>query len=366
MTLRSQLYLLQLEDYDLSRFRAWTRNNPGREVVEKKGKIRWSWKAKCLYFLGGIVGIEKAMQLLKPLDDLIKSAVIGLAFVKIRLIHSGVTTVAVTGSWGKTTTKEKLAEILKTKFGPQGVYKTHLNHNTDIGVAIEIFKMPLSTEVFVCEMGAFKQGDIKRICQLVKPKVGIITAIGPMHLERFGSLETIERTKREVHHNIPSDGLKIDPGEDVVEKVSQFFKLDPQKVSETLANFKGAKNRLEVSISNGITIIDDSYNSNPVGFEMALKKLSENSGSPKILVTPGMIEMGNLQFENNKKAAEIAKKIVDVTIFVGETNKKAWQTGLNSNVHFVKDMDEAKIILAGVAKSGSVVLFENDLPDQYF
>ena len=92
------------------------------------------------------------------------------------------------------------------------------------------------------------------ICELVRPKVGIITAIGPMHLERFGSLEAIERTKREIHQLVPVDGLKIDPGDDAISEIIKYFELDPVLVKEVLLNFKGAKNRLEVSENNGITM----------------------------------------------------------------------------------------------------------------
>jgi UDP-N-acetylmuramoyl-tripeptide--D-alanyl-D-alanine ligase len=325
--------------------------------------------------LGGLWGIEKALEIISPIDGWLKKILILAAKAKLNLFHKKLVTVGVTGSWGKTTMKEKLDVVLGTKFR---TYKTFGNNNTLVGVAINVLKMPLDREIFVCEMGAFKIGDIRDICELVKPKVGIITAIGPMHLERFGSLEVIERTKREIHHLIPADGLKIDPGEDVVSKIIKYFDLDPALVSEALLNFTGAKNRLEVSISNGITIIDDSYNSNPAGFEMALSKLKETVGSPKILVTPGMVEMGHLQHEHNKKIAQLSKQIADVVVFVGETNREAWEEGLSqkgrmsekqkssNNLHFVKDMDEAKNILTVVAKPGAVVLFENDLPDQYF
>lgn len=373
MTLRSQLYLLQLEDYDLKRFRAWIAKNPGKEVVEKKGKIRWSWKARSLYFLGGFFGIEKALRIISPIDEALKEILIWASKAKLNLFHKNLVTVGVTGSWGKTTTKEKLAAILRTKFGISGVYRTWGNHNTLIGVAIDVLKMPSATEIFVCEMGAYGPGDIRAICMLVKPKVGIITAIGPMHLERFGSLETVERTKKEIFEKIPQDGLKITPDMDVVNEITKYFGLDPVLVKEALLNFKGAKNRLEVSENNGITIIDDSYNSNPAGFEKALKVLSEITGSPKILVTPGMIELGEMQFAENKRIAEASKKATDVLIFVGQTNREAWEEGLRLKdkglrikEHFVADMEEAKEILSVVAKPGAAVLFENDLPDQYF
>lgn len=365
MTLRSQLYLLQLEDYDLKRYQQWLHNNPGREVVEKKGQLRWSPKARLLYIIGRITGsIQIAAKITAPFDYLFKKLLVSLAFLKLKLFHSKLVTVGITGSWGKTTTKEILSEILKSQYK---VYKTPANRNTLLGVAETVLRMPLTTQIFICEMGAYHKGDIKAICNLVHPKVGVITVIGPVHLERFGSLEDIRATKEEIYQKIPADGLKVFPGENAIEKVSSFFQIDPKVVEETFKNLPPIAHRLEVIENNGIKIIDDSYNSNPAGFTKALQFLRETTGKPKILVTPGMVELGKLQQEENEKVAILAKDICDEIIFVGNTNREAFSKGLGNfkNAHFVVDMDEAKTVIAKISKRGAAILFENDLPDQY-
>lgn len=348
MTLKSQLYLLQLEDYNLDRYHSWIKKNPNREVFEKKGTINWTVKAKLIYFLANFFGINNAVKILTPLDFITKNILILLAKVKL-LFHHKLIVVGITGSWGKTTTKEQVAFILKQKYR---VFKTIGNHNTILGVAKDILNMPLNSQVFVCEMGAYKRGDIKEICNLVHPKVGIITAIGPMHLERFGSLEEIKKTKLEL---FDFADIKISPDENWQTKICDFFKVDPVK------DFPSVKNRQEIIESNGMTIIDDSYNSNPVGFKKALEKMK---GKPKILVTPGMIELGDLQFEENIKIAKMANKICDYIIFVGHTNKNAWEKECPKAI-FVSNIEEAKKELPKYTKPGAVILFENDLPDQY-
>lgn len=350
MTIHSQLYLLQLEDYDLNRFKNWVKNNPGREVVEKKGKLKWTFKAKSLYFLARVTGsIIIACKIYQPVDFIIKNLLIFLAKLKLTL-HHNLVVIGITGSWGKTTTKEQLAVVLQQKFK---VFKTVGNHNTILGIALDILKMPLDTEIFVCEMGAYKKGEIKQICNLVNPKIGIITTIGPMHLERFGSLEAIKQTKMEL---FDSAKIKIGPDANWQKPICDYFKV------EQIKNFPEIEHRQQIMKNNGITIIDDSYNSNPVGFQVALKKMK---GKPKILVTPGMVELGQMQFEENKKVAQKAAKICDYVIFVGTTNKEAWKTGCPKAI-FVSDIEEAKTELSKYSKPGAVILFENDLPDHYF
>lgn len=359
MNLRSQLYLLQLEDYNLDRWREWIKNNPHREVIEKKGKINWTLKAQVLYLLAHIFGLEAAVKLLLPIDWFLKLVLVLAAKIKLsglkRLIVIGVV-----GSWGKTTTKDHLALMLDQKYK---IFKTAGNNNTLLGVALSVLKMPFDTQVFVCEIGEYYPGDIRQLCQLVRPKIGVITAIGPMHLERFGTMAKLEETLHEIDGFVD---LLIEPGQDPIKKLADYFKVAVPK------EFPASPHRLEMSKNNGVTIIDDSYNSNPEGFLMALGKMK---GKPKILVTPGMIEMGNepfasaqgKQFEENKKAAAAAAKNCDEVIVVGKTNREAWLAGLGKfKYHLASDLEEVQKILSRISKPGAVILFENDLPDHYF
>ncbi len=221
--------------------------------------------------------------------------------------------------------------------------------------------MPTGTQIFVCEMGAYQPGEIKQICDLIRPKVGIITVIGSMHLERFGSLEMIKKTKYELLAAIPADGLKVEPGSDPIAAVAKFFDV------KLTGGAVVSPHRLEIKKTGGITIIDDSYNSNPEGFLRALATLKSVKGGPKVLVTPGMIELGSLQFGENKKAAAAAAKVCDEIIIVGETNREALVAGVGKHQYYLaSSLEEAQKILSSLAKPGAVILLENDLPDQYF
>lgn len=359
MTLRSQLYLLQLEDYNLERFKKWRQENGDREVLEKKSQVKWTIKARVLFFLAKLTGsIETAARVFSPLEVFAKSVLLLAAKVKLWLLHRNLVTFGITGSWGKTTLKDQLSGVLRIKYK---VYKTAGNNNSLLGVALNVFKIPKGTQVFVCEMGAYAPGEIKEICDLVHPKAGIVTAVGPMHLERFGSLEAIKNAKYELLDAIPSGGLRIEPNKDIWKEIGRYFQIDSGEIRKILEALPPSPHRQEIIEANGTTIIDDSYNSNPEGFRMALKKMA---GRPKILVTPGVIELGERQFLENEKIAKEAAKICDVVIVVGQTNRKAWEKGCPRAI-LVADIDQAKKEMARLIKPGATVLLENDLPDHY-
>ncbi len=395
MPIKNFLYLVQLEEYDIPRIRKWLKDNPGRIVYEKKGKLKWTFKIKILYVISKLflpfIKTEQAvilsLKLITPFDLLIKFLLVNLAASKLALFHKNMVVVGITGSWGKTTAKEKIAAVLKTKFK---IAKTEGNNNTLLSVAKTILRIPQSTEIFICEMAAYKKGDIRDLANLVNPKVGVITSVGIMHLERFGTEENIRQTKMELCEEIKKNGLMIAPvtlkpyldrggteifffdsEEEIYCKIGDYFGISKESVSLALKNLFSIPHRLEINKTDTLTIIDDTYNSNPVGFKRALVQLDESGAKRKILVTPGMIELGSLQFTENKKAGEEAAKVCDWVIIVGETNKQALLEGLKaknqiSKAVFAKDFEEAKEEMAKLAIPGSAILLENDLPDHYF
>jgi len=381
MTLQQLLYLAQLEQYDRERISLWLKNNPGRVVEEKKHHLDWTIKIRLLFVFSCIYSIffpkEKAvlvaLSTFEPFDVFIKNCVLLLATLKLRLFHPGLHVIGIAGSWGKTTTKETLAEILRTKWS---VCVTKDNTNTVMGVALTVLRLPLTCQIFICEMDAWFPGEITKVCRLIHPEVGIVTAIGPMHLERFhDDYDGLVRAQMELVDAIPKNGLAYKPSAknegvlvNTYKEIAKRFMVPEGNVDYVLQNPPQVQHRAEIMKTNGISIIDDAYNANPAGFRRALKKLEKLKAKKRILVTPGMIEMGARQHEENKQAAEEAAGICDVIIVVGETNKEALMHGAKKakKLVWVKDLEEAKSVLALEATPGSAVLFENDLPDQYY
>ncbi len=429
MPIKNLLYLLQLEEYDLKRFSDWLKNNPDRVVLEKKKRIDWTLKAMILFILANFfniftlgnrpLAIKIALRFLSPVDNLAKRFLVFLASFKIRRMSArggsasggkNLTVIGITGSYGKTTTKDTISHVLIHKYK---TLKTEGNYNTLLGVAKTILKnLKPKHEIFVVEMAAYQIGDIKAIAEFIRPKIGIVTAIGQMHLERFGTEENILKTKLELIESLPKDGIGFLPKElepqiskyfhnslptgdlskgenygskgkieffssteDLCIKIGELFRMSKDETVGYLKTAPQTPHRQEIiKTSSGITIIDDTYNSNPAGFMSALETLKNTPAQRRILVTPGMIELGKRQFELNKEAAQSAAKVADYVIIIGETNKKALKEGLKEiyandyvyKVYEVSDLDAAKSKLSELAISNSVILLENDLPDHYF
>lgn len=362
--------------------------------------------------------------------------------------------IGITGSYGKTSTKVLLSDILNI-VAP--TFTTPRSINSYMGVTREIReRLKPQHKYAVIEMGAYYTGSIKRMCSLTPPKAAIVTAVGQMHLERFGSQENVFIAKSELPQAVPEDGILVVNGDyEYCRKMAQSNKkkhtfiygleeslgpvdalmfdlkpsdkgtafaikwqgkeyrgftsllgrpmlsnalgaftlscalgLNPELVLAVLRNVKTESNRLEparASISsmkvagNGrppregnILRLNDAFNSNPQGFAGALEVLEEIQGKRKILVTPGMIELGGKQFEENKKAAQRAASFCDLVVLVGQTNKAALVEGLKNGgmteekYKEVPGMKDAFTFLAEeYCMDGDIVLIENDLPDLY-
>lgn len=344
--------------------------------------------------------------------------------------------IGITGSYGKTSTKHYLYRILSEQYD---VLMTPGNFNTTLGVIRTVREhLKPYNEVFIAEMGAKQPNDIKEICDLVHPTIGIITAVGPQHLESFKTIETVQATKFELADALPADGLVVvnNDFEFIANRKvgnvacaryavnpnhkADYHATDIEYTSQgtyfTISNNNGEKLRLfthlvgECNVSNlmaavivakhlgvsddkiryaiekieqvehrlnlkrtggGITIIDDAYNSNPVGSAMALDVLAGMKQGKRIIITPGMIELGDDQYRLNRDFGEKIAKSVDVAIIVGEYNRDAIIEGIEAGgmsedkVHKVSTFNEAQQLMLTMAKAGDTVLYENDLPDTF-
>lgn len=343
--------------------------------------------------------------------------------------------IGVTGSYGKTSTKNILYDILNVNFN---VFKTPANYNTPFGLMITINEyLDQYNDYFIAEMGACKKGEIKELCDLVHPKYGIITRIGLAHLETFGSEEIIQSTKFELIESLPSDGLGILNGDDekqlnyrikndcqirwigidnhnvdcyakdleLTYKGTKFkvkFKDDKKEYDFetkllgrnniynilggiTLGKYLGMKiedlqkavkriepieHRLSMTKYYDINIIDDAYNSNPMGCKMALEVLNMMPGK-HVIVTPGMIEVGVKEYEVNKEFGRQIADNTDEVILIGEEKTKPIYEGLieknypKDKIHILNDVMDAFPLMLKLKESSTYVLLENDLPDSF-
>ena len=341
--------------------------------------------------------------------------------------------IGITGSYGKTSSKNILSDILNIKYN---ALPTPKNFNTPYGLIMTINNtLDKFDDIFIAEMGAYKRGEIKELCDLVHPKYGILTTIGTAHLESFGSIENIQKTKFELIESLPSDGvavLNMDDEKQVTynikskckkiwvainndkadfiatnikmnnkgmsfdcvingEKVKfstkllgipniynilagialgNYFGIDNEQLRRAVLNVKNTEHRLELKNAGDITYIDDAYNSNPVGSKMALDVLNLMPGK-KIIMTPGMIELGPKQYELNKQFGEYIADVCDEVILVGEKQTIPIQDGLKEKgysekkIHITNDVKEGFKIAEKIKTKNTYVLIENDLPDLF-
>mgnify|MGYP001558311664 FL=1 len=281
--------------------------------------------------------------------------------------------IGITGSYGKTSTKEFLATILSEKFK---VAKTSGFNNTDIGIAKCILRdLKPEYQIFVVEMGAYKKGEIKTICDMVKPDMGIITGINEQHLELFGSLENTMKAKFELVESLPKEGIVILNGNNsYCLEMAKWAKVKELKIftfrSDTdIKNIKVFQDHLEFSLidknkrmmiyllgrqtienvlaaiyaskslgmtldeikkgiskivptSNtmqfsgklgGMTLVDDAFNANPDGVVAAVEYMKIFKGK-KILVLTPLIELGEEAEKIHERLGKEVTKVCDLVL----------------------------------------------------
>lgn len=344
--------------------------------------------------------------------------------------------IGITGSYGKTSSKNILSDILNVKYNALPSPK---NFNTPYGLIITVNNhLDKFDDILIAEMGAYKVGEIKELCDLVKPKYGILTKIGTAHIEIFGSQENIQKGKFELIESLPSDGIGVLNGDDELQvnyklkndckilwigienknvdvratdiktsnkgttfnvvfkgdknkyqfttkllgynniynilaslALSKEFGLSIDQMKKAVLGVRSVEHRLELRPAGNITYIDDSYNSNPVGSKMALEVLKDMPGF-KIVMTPGMVELGDKSYELNKKFGTYMKDSADIVILVGKKITKPISDGLkevkfnDKNIYVVKSTKEAFALVKSLSNNKETYcLIENDLPDIY-
>lgn len=346
--------------------------------------------------------------------------------------------IGITGSYGKTSSKNILHDILSSKYR---TYASPGNLNTPLGLMRTVNNyLDKFEEIFIAEISISdpKTNDIKKSCDIVKPKYGIITNIGVAHLDCFKTQENIQKAKFELIENLPNDGVGVLNADDVnqlnysikskckivwigidnIDKADIYadnivctyegtkfdcvFKDSNKRISlktclfgkpniynilasvaiarelnisyddivRGVSNIKPIEHRLEIKKYPNYTIIDDAYNSNPVGSKLAIDVLGLMPGS-KIVVTPGMIELNNKEYELNFEFGCHMSDVADYVILIGKKQTKPIYDGLisksydSNKIFILNDVKEAFPLIERLRDDKTYVLLENDLPDLF-
>ncbi|MBT1247162.1 MULTISPECIES: UDP-N-acetylmuramoyl-tripeptide--D-alanyl-D-alanine ligase [unclassified Thermosipho (in: thermotogales)] len=370
--------------------------------------------------------------LMLPIEHLINEYYYKDAKRKVKHLKPQI--IAVTGSYGKTSTKYFLTHLISEH------YKTLMtpeSYNTTMGITKVIReKLDKSHEIFVVELAENDNYGYDKLLDLLHPDISILTSIGIQHLEEFHSMENIiknfknyltdkrigkkivvnlddeniEKLIKDIDAEVITCGIKNEKAQYKVKDLrlekdgSQFIlktpnnqefeiktnvygreniinlllsivsafelKVPVEEIIERAKNIAKPKHRLEIVRDDTITVIDDTFNSNPKGFKMALEYLSLFNDRRKILVTPGFVELGEREDDEHYKLGKLISKYVDVVFLVDKKRTKKILKGLNDagfkgEIFVVNSLDEVIEKFKTFLKQGDVILFENDLPDNY-
>jgi UDP-N-acetylmuramoyl-tripeptide--D-alanyl-D-alanine ligase len=368
--------------------------------------------------------VDLACALTAPIERRLAGAHVARAAARLRRIAP--TVVAITGSFGKTSTKGYVAHLVGAA---RAVVASPASFNNRAGLARAVNEhLSEGTEVFVAEMGTYGPGEIAELCSWICPDVAVITAIGPVHLERFGSEDRVLQAKAEIVDGVRcavlvvdddrlaalaetcarrgtrvwrastldaradvcvvegGDGLSVHvrgnevargvvvdarPG-NVAAAIAVALELgvDSAEIVRRLPTLPVAPHRLEPSVgASGVVVLDDTYNANPAGGRAALatlQRLGPDAGR-RVVVTPGMVELGTLQAEENASFAAAAATVATDVVVVGRTNRRALLKGARHGPRtvVVRTRQQATEWVRAHLEPGDVVLYENELPDHY-
>jgi len=375
------------------------------------------------------VFVDAALGMLRPVEDQLAQRYVERASAVLGRVRPIV--VGITGSYGKTTTKTYVAHLVA---GDRSVVASPRSFNNRAGLARTVNEhLVAGTDVLVAEMGAYGPGEIAALCRWLRPEVAVITSIGSAHLERFGTLDKTLAAKAEItsaarvvvlnvddlrlnglawhlggsHKIVRASGLDANADVAVVDHAGDLelrvrgnssgvavlapgapppirsnaacaaavaieLGIDPEVLVRRLGSLPVVPNRLQRYQANaGYVVLDDTFNANPVGAGRALDALeSEGCEGRRVLVTPGMVELGKAQAAENAALAERAARFVTDLVVVGRTNRAALvegcrRAGRDLSVRLVGTREEAVAWAREELGPGDAVLFENDLPDHF-
>ncbi len=384
----------------------------------------WSPALACCASLFLTALVDLALLVVTPLEKKLSGAFLEQARAKVAKVRP--TVVAITGSYGKTTTKNYLAHLLAQT---HTVLASPASFNNAMGLSRAVNEgLVPGTEVFVAEMGTYGDGEIRGLCEVFPPDIAVMTAIGEVHLQRMKNREGVLRAKTEITVKARTVVLNVDDdllaglalslaaqGKEVlrcsvvtvdadISLVDGVLRVrgteigpvtlpdsvhpanaacavgaavtlgdDPAPLLARLATIPTVAHRLEpVAQPGGSWILDDTYNSNPAGAAEAVRRamlLATRSGGRVHVVTPGMVELGAFQKVRNTELGKAASDAGAATlVVVGRTNRRALRKGGSGGgmqVLTAATRADAVALVGTRSATGDVVLFENDLPDHY-
>lgn len=452
--LKAQIHILQLEGYESVRFLKWWLTHPLTFKTSAKKPLVYTSKVRLIMVVTFVLYLFTVLFLPFPSNFF---TVLFLAFEPFPLLlfsliiikpyeitrrqltinhtrgqiknHPHLTVIGITGSYGKTSTKDFLFEILRN----EQTLKTPESYNTVFGIA-KVVRLELHKKLhyFICEMGAYVRGEIKELTRMVPPQYAILTAIGSQHLERFKSLTNTTLAKFELidavkpqnalvnldnkyiqeRLNLPKysevktysftnptadffvSSYQLKPNgakltivfqnkeyqfktklfgrsslENLVAAIGMAFilEINPKTIQNAVERIDPSPHRLELIKIGDATLIDNAYSSNEMGFTKVIYDLKNLPGK-KALITPGIVELGSHTAAIHAKLGEQAAEVFDQIVLVGRnerTENLARGIAGKVKVDYLDNNSSVWPTIDTLSRKYDWILLENDLPDNF-
>ncbi len=404
------LWLWQLKEYHIGRFIAHFKEGQAhKKILSSLWRLKYPKFTKkiTVIFLTGLIlallavlkGFYLSIFLLiifVPLFFQILTVILRKRYLsearKKRESFKNLLVIGITGSYGKTSTKEFLAHILSKKFK---VLKTKEHQNSEVGISQCILnELKEEHEIFVCEMGAYGKSGVKLLASIAKPAIGVLTGINEQHMATFGSQDNIIAAKYELIESLPLNGIAFFnaknrycvelynktmirkvlygqdarfPGEENIlgaMAVAKELGMSDQEISAAVKEigntFPGAQVKKR---TNGLTIIDATYSANPDGVIANLEYVKTFPGK-KIIVMPCLIELGQASKEVHKRIGEKIREVCDLAIITTKNRFSDIKQGAGGSekIVFIENPSEIAQKIKSEASLGDTVLLEGRIP----
>ena len=442
---KTHLHIYQLEEYSPTRFLNWWFKHPFTRTTTIKKPLVYTPKAKTLIVLSYLILaisllvsfwlfviftlqpfllLFLATLIIKPKEIVTKHIVIKATRQQI-LAHPHLIVIGITGSYGKTTTKDFLFNILNNY---QPTLKTPKSYNTVFGIS-KVVNLELTPDLkyFICEMGAYVKGEIKTLCFQISPQYAILTAIGSQHLERFKNLKNTTLAKFELVDAVHPQNALVNLGnphiknhvskypsinaysfkdssatlyvknyslnpkgtkfslvynsktyhfttplfgtinlENLIAAIGMAFmlKIPVQIIKQSVLKLAPSPNRLELKKIGQAIVIDNSYSSNQQGFTQIMKDLKNLPGK-KALITPGIVELGAKTKTIHQDLGKKATQTFTTIKLIGNSDRTQAFKSTAPHSQILPTSTPAWPLAKKLAQTHSWILIENDLPDNY-
>ncbi len=415
------LWLWQLKEYHSGRFFAHFETQAFRKIISsiwRKKFPRFTPKIVIIFFFGLFSAIllnfyfdsdsvilfliifapvfSSLLVLIFQIPTVIWRQILIEKAKRKRVRFGNLLVIGITGSYGKTSTKEFLYTILTEKFGKNKVLKTKEHQNSEIGIAMCILNdlKPIH-EIFICEMGAYNRGGIELLCGIANPKVGILTGINEQHMATFGSLENIVKTKYELIESLPEDGTAFFnaqnkyclelygktrikkilygevanfPGEENIlgaMAVAKELGLTEEEISRACEKIENKFGGIQIKRGiNGLKIIDAVYSANPVSVIAHLEyfKTLRQAQGKLIIVMPCLIELGSASKEIHRRIGRKIAEVCDLAIITTKDRFKEIRETAGEKVIFMENPKEIFDKIKRFCSAGDIILLESRVP----